>query len=812
MFDVVNGELKISVRTLVEFLCRSGDIDNRFGGISDKNAMEAGSRAHKKIQKSMGPDYQAEVPLKMDIPGDNYNIIIEGRADGIFVEDDITTIDEIKGTYADIRYINEAVYVHKAQAMCYAYFVSSMNSLEKIGVRMTYVNLDNENIKYFDEIFTKEWLEKWFTDILFELRKWGDFICAHKKERNASIESLKFPFEYREGQRNLAVSVYKTLNMGSNLFIQAPTGVGKTISTVYPAVMAIGAGKGEKIFYLTAKTITRTAAEEAYEILRNNGLHMKTVTITAKDKVCFLESETGPECNPIACPFAKGHYDRVNEAVYELVTHEDVISRQVIEEYAWKYKVCPFEFCLDITYWMDGIICDYNYVFDPHVFLKRFFSEGTKGDYFFLIDEAHNLVDRAREMYSARVYKDDFLAVKKLIANPQSRLSKAIERCNKNLLELKRDCEDTYCVIESEDNFALNMQRLSEEITRFMESNRDFEFMKELSDFYFQISHYNDIHECLDENYLIYTEHTDNGFMLRLFCVNPSVNLKERLSKGKGAVFFSATLLPINYYKELLSGNKEDYAIYAHSPFDINNRLLLVGNDVTSRYTRRNHNEFMKICEYIHEIVNSKQGNYLVFFPSYKYMQDVYECMAEYSDNDKYDLLVQHSNMTEENKEEFLAAFDNRDREKTLLGFCVMGGIFSEGIDLKNESLIGAIIIGTGLPSLNTSSQLLRQYYDDRENCGYEYAYVYPGMNKVLQAAGRVIRTDNDRGIIALLDDRFLTPQYMNLFPTEWSNYKVTSNSKVGEEVLDFWQNMIYNIAENVDKNEEKSSMSSLED
>lgn len=791
MLDIKDNILKISVRNLVEFLCQSGDIDNRFGGISDQKAMEAGSKAHRKIQKSMGPEYRSEVPLKFVVPGDRYDIAVEGRADGIFPVDGITYVDEIKGTYRDIRYISEAQYVHKAQAMCYGYFYSAANKLDKVGIRVTYVNLDVENIKYFEEIYTFSELEKWFQNLIAQLRKWGDFVCDHKEQRDETIKNLEFPFEYREGQRNLAVNVYKSINIKKNLFIQAPTGVGKTISTVYPSVKAMGEGLVDKIFYLTAKTITRTAAEETINHLRNKGLVFKSATITAKDKICMLGSDTGPECNPMVCPFAKGHYDRVNDAVYDIITHEDVISRQIIEKYAVKHNVCPFEFCLDITYWMDGIICDYNYAFDPHVCLKRFFSGGAENEYVFLVDEAHNLVDRAREMYSAVMIKEEILEIKKMIGTSYGRkIINALDRCNKNLLQLKRECDTEFRILDSDDSFALNMARLSEELTAFMEKNRNFSSMKELSEFFFKVNHYNFIHEELDENYMIYTEHTEQGFAIKLFCVNPSGSLKKCIAKGRNAVFFSATLLPINYYKKLLSGDMEDYAIYAQSVFDVSKRKLLIGNDVTSKYTRRNITEYTKIKKYIDYIVTARRGNYLVFFPSYKYLMDVYECCEEREDTE---CIVQYSGMTEEDKEDFLMRFNEKHNGKTLVGFCVMGGVFSEGIDLKEDSLIGAIIVGTGIPSIDTRQQLLRYYFDEKEKLGYEYAYTYPGMNKVLQAAGRVIRTENDCGIIALLDERFLTNHYKVLFPREWSDYVITNVNKVHEEILDFWNDMHYN-------------------
>ena len=790
MFQIKNNVLKISVRNLVEFLCQSGDIDNRFSGVSDKTAMEAGRKAHRKIQKSMGPEYRAEVPLKLEILGEEFNIIIDGRADGIFLDEDICYIDEIKGTGRELRYLTEANYVHKAQAMCYAYIFGKMENLDKVGIRNTYIHLETEEIRYFEEVLKYEEIEQWFNNLLAELKKWVDYIKEHSEVRDKSIRELEFPFEFRQGQRNLAVNVYKTVSMGKNFFIQAPTGVGKTISTVYPAVKSMGEGLTEKIFYLTAKTITRTAAEEAFNNLRNNGAVFSTATITAKEKICFQNEDGMVECNPVACPYAKGHYDRINDAVYDIITHESVISRQVIEEYAIKHKVCPFEFCLDITYWVDGIICDYNYVFDPRVHLKRFFAENDKREFVFLVDEAHNLVDRGRQMFSASILKEDILEIKKMLQGEGKRLANALEKCNKDLLQFKRNCDGQYIVLDDCDGFAYDMLRLGEELSFFMEKNKSFSNMKELSEFYFEVNHFNNIYEELDENYIIYAEHVSEGFEFKLFCVNPSKKIAARVENARNAVFFSATLLPINYYKELLSGDVNDYAVYADSVFDNSKRLLLIGRDVTSRYTRRNENEYRKVHEYILKTIRAKRGNYLVFFPSYKYMESVY---ATCQDDLEVEYVVQHNKMTELDKEEFLARFEENKDHKILVGMCVMGGVFSEGIDLKNDSLIGAIIVGTGLPSLDTRQELLKMFFDDKNGNGYDYAYTYPGMNKVLQAAGRVIRTEEDRGVVILLDDRFMTKRYLSLFPREWGNYGIVDVNSVQEEILDFWSKMFYN-------------------
>ena len=411
-------QVRISVRALVEFVLRSGDIDNRRSGAAQKDAMAAGTRIHKKIQKRMGGNYRAEVPLKYAALDEEEDIelLVEGRADGIFEEDGIVTIDEIKGVYMDLERLTEPVAVHMAQAMCYGYFYCCDRNLDGVRIQLTYCNLETEEIRRFHEDRSKEELEAWFRSVIHEYFKWARYLCHHELQRNQSISGLEFPFPYREGQRDLAVAVYKTISRKKRLFIQAPTGIGKTLSTIFPAVQAMGAGKASKVFYLTAKTITRTVAEEAFRILRSRGLVFTAVTITAKEKLCPMEKT---ECNPEACPYAKGHFDRVNEAVFDILHLEQEMDRETVLRYAEKYRVCPFEFCLDISSWTDGIICDYNYVFDPNVRLKRYFADGASGDYLFLVDEAHNLVSRAREMYSASVYKEDFLHILVLIVKDQ---------------------------------------------------------------------------------------------------------------------------------------------------------------------------------------------------------------------------------------------------------------------------------------------------------------------------------------------------------------------------------------------------------
>ena len=580
--------------------------------------------------------------------------------------------------------------------------------------------------------------------------------------------------------------MYRTILRKKKLFIQAPTGVGKTISTVFPAVKAVGEGLGEKIFYLTAKTITRTVAWQAFDTLRDQCLRMKVIVLTAKEKICFCE-ET--ECNPDACPYAKGHYDRVNDAVYELITGSDEMSREILIEQARKWKVCPHEMSLDVSLWVDAIICDYNYVFDPNAHLRRFFGEGNKGEYLFLIDEAHNLVERGRKMYSAEIYKEDLLKLKRILGHRDAKLVRKISACNKQLLALKRECGD-YQVLNSVSHIYLRLVSLMAEMERYLEECREEEIRREVLDLYFSVRMFVSIHDKLDENYMIYSELEDTGrFKLQLFCVNPAKRLQEFLDKGNSTVFFSATLLPIHYYKKLLSTVKDDYAIYAESPFDAKKRKLLIGADVSTKYTRRGKEMYGRYARYLIETACAKAGNYLAFFPSYRFMEEVYEEFLEMLKEDakeEIEYVMQSQYMSEEAREIFLENFEEA-KEHSLIGFCVMGGIFSEGIDLAEDKLIGAMVVGTGLPQVCTERELLKAYFDSQGLQGFDYAYLYPGMNKVLQSAGRVIRTDVDRGVVLLLDERFLDVRYRETFPREWKAYELCTARNVSQKVQEFW-------------------------
>lgn len=892
-------EIIISVRSLVEFILRSGDIDNRKAAAPD-TAMQEGGRIHRMLQRRMGADYHAEVTLKYSYHTPKYDILVEGRADGIidgqhakriikdvpvcFEEEgrrgeanrrneiggeaeaegvrraegetaegsieaateaeavsgndategitaeipqdqypdrigDTVVIDEIKGTYADVNRMKEPVMVHLAQAKCYAYIYAKQNSLPYIRVRMTYCNMETEELQYFFRDYRFQDLEKWFEGMMKSYQKWADYEVEWKEKRQQSIRQADFPFPYREGQKELVTYVYQTLYHKKKLFIEAPTGVGKTLSTVFPSVKAIGEEMAEKLFYLTAKTITRTVAEEAFSILRGRGLLFKTVILTARDKICFLEEA---ECNPVACPYAKGHFDRINDAIYDMLTHEVSFTRELIEAYAQKHQVCPFEMCLDMSLFADGVICDYNYVFDPHVYLRRFFAEGARREYIFLVDEAHNLVDRGREMYSAELKKEDFLELKKVVKLYDKKMGSLLERCNRQLLAYKKECE-TYRVLESIDPFILAVNKLATQMERFLEDHDDSPIRKVVLEFYFEISHFLLIYDKLNDKYVIYDElQNDGSFLLKLFCVDPSGNLGECMMRARSSILFSATFLPIQYYKSLLGGEKDDYEVYAASVFSPKKQGLFIGSDITSKYTRRGPEEYFRAASYIKEITAQKKGNYLIFFPSHAFLRQVYEVYLEaFYEEEREICILQEERMGEREREDFLRKFsggeelanadgtmnmksllgvntvaltgvenitDKSSDSRSLLGFCVLGGIFSEGIDLKQDRLIGAVIVGTGLPQVCNEREIIRQYFDRQSENGFDYAYQYPGMNKVLQAAGRVIRTVDDIGIVALLDERFLQRSYQRMFPREWKDYQVTTCNHAAFHVGEFWK------------------------
>ncbi len=775
----MNKTIKISIRNLVEFIMRHGSIDNRY--TSSIKAIE-GIRGHQRVQKSYGDNYTAEVPLKYKLTYEDLEIIVEGRADGILIEDDKTIIDEIKTTTKDLLLIDENTNpLHWAQAKCYGYIYSMQNELENIDIQITYYNIDTKSTRILRQSYTLKDLEEFFFWLIDEYKSWAQLENDWVNKRNKSIKELKFPFEnYRPGQRELAVRVYKSIIDSKKCFAQAPTGTGKTISTLFPAIKAMGENETSKIFYLTAKTITREVAQNTISLMRKKDLNLKSVTITAKEKICKMEEVN---CNPEYCPYANGYFDRINNSLKDILAKYNDYSKENIEKISEEYMLCPFELSLDLTNLSDVIICDYNYVFDPRVYLKRFFDTKTT-NYTFLIDEAHNLVDRAREMYSATL-NEKFIKVKKLISKKDKRITRVIKEIQSYFEDKLEDLTtvDENDLVESEA--PLELCEILSSFIKFVDEYlaRTNEENEELMDLYFDVYSFLSISDFYDKNYTtIYTK-TFNGMTIKIYCVNPQKVIEEKMKKAKSNIIFSATLIPMDYFMKMYSYDEEDFIINLKSPFDVNNRLLMIGDNVATTYNKRFETS-EDIASYIANCVQAKKGNYMVFFPSYKYMELVFDKMKEnYPD---INTSIQESNMSEEEKEEFLSMFDE-DNKETHVGFCVLGGHFSEGIDLTNDKLIGVIIVGVGMPQIGIERDIIKEHMKD-SNKGFDYAYVYPGMIKVLQAAGRCIRTDDDKGVILLLDNRYSQRRYQSLFPYEWyPNFRVRKSDDVKILCEKFW-------------------------
>ncbi|WP_099157469.1 ATP-dependent DNA helicase [Virgibacillus ndiopensis] len=757
--------VKISVRHLVEYVFKSGSIET---GFRTSSALTDGTKAHQKIQKTYGENDQKEVYVKIEIPYENIILQVDGRCDGLLVQDDgLFTVDEIKSTMNTLDAIKENSYpVHWAQACFYAYIYAKDHELSEMNIQLTYVQVKTEEKKQFQRNMSLADLEAFVMDVVKNYAAYAKAKIHHKINRDATSKELSFPFEmYRDGQRKLAGSVYKTILDKKVLFAKASTGIGKTISTIFPAVKAIGEGRLQRIFYLTAKTITRTAAEEAFRLLIEKGLDIKVVTITAKDKICFQEETI---CTAEHCPFAKGYYDRINGAILDIFENESMMTRSVIETYARKHLVCPFEFSLDLAYAADAIICDYNYIFDPKVSLKRLLEEQKKQTVL-LVDEAHNLVDRAREMYSAELFKSAFLQVKKEYKGTNDAVANAAKSINVHLVGKRK--QENLLEIELDEELAILVEKFVEEAEVELAQNE--ESSQLLLDTYFAANNFAKISRFYDERFTTYSEVDKNEVRIKLFCLDPSYLIKQMGKGFRAKVFFSATLAPANYYKNLLGGTQEDYVLSIPSPFARENTEVLI-QPLSTRYRDREHT----LSPIIHSILNVLQkstGNFLIFFPSYSYMNTVYEAFKQSAPDIK--TIVQDTGMSESLREEFLSKFQP-NAEQRLVGFAVLGGIFSEGVDLKGDRLRGVMIVGVGLPQIGYERDIIKNHFISVGRNGFDYAYVYPGMNKVLQAGGRLIRSDTDQGTIVLIDDRFLQPKYQALLPEEWRDYKVVNKHR----------------------------------
>lgn len=770
------------MREVVEFVLRTGGLGGS-GHFAGPNRALEGTRAHVKHQKSRPAGYESEVTVAREIDAGEFVVKLRGRIDGLMERDGVLLIEEIKTVSRLSEREESADPVHLGQAKLYGVLYGEERGFKEVDVQITYLELETMRAREIRERCGMDELRRFFETVVGEYVQWLREHERWMQVRDESIAKLLFPFrEYRPGQRSLAVAAYRAVKTGSKLFAEAPTGIGKTISVLFPAIKAQGEQRVEKIFYTTAKTIGRTVAEKALTDLREDGLRLRSVTLTAKEKICFND---GKACDLTTCPYAVGYYDRIKAALKDALSG-DVFTREAIEAIARKHLVCPFELSLDLSVWADVVICDYNYVFDPSVSLKRFFG-GEKREFAVLVDEAHNLVERAREMFSAELMRDEVAGVRELIETELPASAKVLKKVQAQFaafrnLEGTAERDGTFVNAKCPEKLAKLLKDFCKEAEGWLAQNEASSFKEALLDLYFKALGFVRTAEIYDERYV--TCYEPHAQRLKLFCVDPSKLIREALKPVGSTVFFSATLNPIDYFRESLGGELTDMTMSLASPFPRENLLLMVQDRIATTLRMRAES-YGAIAEGIASTARGKCGNYLVFFPSYDYMARVLEEFRKQFP--EIEAVAQKSGMSEGEREGFLGMFGT-GTERTLVGFAVLGGIFGEGIDLVGERLIGVVVVGIGLPQICLERDLIREYWQNTGRSGFDFAYTFPGMNRVLQAVGRLIRTETDRGVVLLIDDRFARRAQRDLFPSWWDAKMARSTSEIAAQCEVFWR------------------------
>lgn len=763
----------------MDVVLRAGDLDMRFA--APGRPLE-GIRAHQKIQRQRPEGYRAEVPVSMEVDTPELTLVVGGRIDGVLDAGGTVVVEEIKSTTRDLKTLEAAPDpCHWGQAKVYAYLLACRQQLGAVTVQLTYCHLDTDDTLELVEHLSCDQLESFFKGLVDRYLKWATTLARWRQTRDAAVLALDFPFAaYRTGQRHMAVAVYRTLRDGGQAIIQASTGIGKTMAALFPAVKTLGEGHAERIFFLTARNTGKASALKALNLLQERGLRLKRVSLTAKDRICFCPDAT---CNPDVCTYAKGHFDRLQAAMDDayLLDHLD---RDAIEAVARSHRVCPFEFSLELVRWADCIVCDYNYAFDPRVYLRRFFDE-ENGAYAFLVDEAHNLVDRSREMFSARLKKSAFLDLRRAVKSELPAVYRAAGKINTWMLNARKGARYAGG-FQSDVRLPDGLEPLLRAFLRVSETwlakNRPAPYRDILLDRYFEISGFLRVWDRYDDSYVTWRQATGKDLTIKLFCLDPSNHLRSALERCRSAIFFSATLTPARYFQEIFGCDRTVVRLAIPSPFPPTHLKVVVANGISTYYAQREQS-LDRIVALIRTFIGSKKGNYLCFFPSYEYMTMAAAHFEGQTGGAR--LLVQSREMDDAGRARFLERF-SAPIDRTLVGFAVMGGIFGEGIDLVGERLSGAVIVGVGLPAICPERDLIRSHFDER-GVGFDFAYRYPGINRVLQAAGRVIRTDCDRGAVLLIDQRFCSPGYQRLLPVHWATSVVESEQEMGQRLKGFW-------------------------
>jgi DNA excision repair protein ERCC-2 len=765
----------ISVRELAEFVHRRGNLSSQSGFTRSNRALE-GIKGHKRIQQARGINYRPEVTVERTFTKSDVKLRVVGRVDGL-IEGLAPVVEEIKTV--ESGWSRQADPVHLAQLKIYAGILVLEKGWSHLSLLLTYLERDTEEITHFREEALGDDMLKFLNETVDE---WFSWLLPHVEwivNRNSSADALPFPFTtYRSGQRELAKTVYRAVQNKLNLFIEAPTGMGKTMATLYPAIKALPLAGDGKVFYVTAKTPGRFAAEDALNKLRVSGLQLRSVTLTAKAKICFAPDSSG--CDPATCPFIQGYYDRYKPAMRELLELQK-LDRDSIAATAQKHQICPFELSLDVSRWVDAVICDYNYVFDPTVMLQRYFGEGS-AKHIVLVDEAHNLVDRSREMYSTALMAEDLSIphevargknsnkARQAIFSVRSELERLLSEPSTGSLPPKDYHRGAFASPAVPESLLPLLRTAATSIEAYLVEQTSPELALPWLDVYFEIHRFLQVADVFDETYR--TIINPGSQSITLFCVDPSKRLALTLKGLRSTIFFSATLTPIDYFVDVLGGSADSSRGTYKSPFRTDQMTVTI-QPLNISFQARDRT-MGAVAEAVVKHIRHNPGNHLIYCPSLAYLDGLNGKLTALGINP----VVQRSMMNEADREAFLAKFTS---EKGSIGLAVMGGIFAEGIDLPGEQLVGVTVIGVGLPSLSIERDLLSAYFDQKEKAGFDYAYRYPGMQRVLQAVGRLIRSEDDQGAALLVDRRFLEARYEELFPSWW-----TVTSKLADESWDF--------------------------
>ncbi len=808
-YNAESCTIELSARDLCLYASRCGSLDAFPLGGGEPTGSE--SKLFYKLQSEAGAYYNPDVVLSNTVSLSGIYFTVELKADGIIRQGSELVVDKIKCVKGKGFYGNPDEYT-LAMLKCAAYFLCVREELQGVCGRVSYYNTDTEKLKYFKYKFTAAELKDFYMGMLARIEYMARLLVDRTETELATAENAVFPYsELREGQERMIRECYSAMRRGKRIFVEAPTGTGKTISSLFPALRALGKGYCDKIFYLTPKTSTRREAFAAAARLHASGALQRTVVLSAKEQMCICPAKAmgvGDCCNSKMCELARGYYDRVDDALREMLSRYRGYSRSLIIETAKKYRICPYELSLDLSELCDIIICDYNYAFDPSVYLRRYFGPEGRGKrlgekYIFLIDEAHNFTDRAREMYSCELKLSDFAAVAEDAAGDNLYGGGVYELLSPIITAfrgIKRLCRDSL-VKDSEGNdlgFYMGNEPIAS-VSRALElfrkrcgewikKNGDNPYFDRLSFLWASVRKYITVEEFFDTNFRAYAQLSGGDTTVKLYCHDPSEITNNLLMRAESAVMFSATLTPPDYFCDVLGGGNGAESLKLESPFPPERLSLTVAGYVNTRFETRDDNA-KRFATVIAATVSAKAGNYIAYFPSYQCLEQTYKAFA--AKYPRVETVVQEKHMSAARREEFLSAF-KADKGKLRVGFCVLGGVFAEGVDLPGSRLIGCIIFGVGLPGLSNERNIIKEHFDLKsdEGMGYDYAYTFPGMNNVLQAAGRVIRTEEDTGVVVLADDRYATPKYRALFPEHWKNVNYAENaSSLAEIIRDFWKN-----------------------